>query len=161
NPFARGAAHYFRGHVRSDRGDWSAAIDDFREATRIAEQVDDRFRIYAVKVYEGRAHTMMGDPTQGRVILEECLATAEQIGTKLFLSRPNAFLAECFLALGEIESASLLAHEGLRLAEEASERHGSALALRALAETLMRQRPPDLSEAEEMLQKAIRIQQEN
>jgi predicted ATPase len=161
NPFARAAAHYFRGHVRSDRGEWSAAIDDFLEARRIAEHVGDRFRVYAVKVYEGRAHTMMGDATRGRVILEECIATAEQIGTKLFLSRPNAFLAECFLALGEVESASLVAHEGVRLAEEVGERHGSALARRALAETLMRRRPPDLAKAEEMLLAAIRIQQEN
>jgi predicted ATPase/class 3 adenylate cyclase len=161
NPFAQAAAHYFRGHVRSDRGEWSGAIDDFREARRLAEQVGDRFRVYAVKVYEGRAHTMIGDPTQGHIILEECIATAEQIGTKLFLSRPNAFLAECFLALGEVESAALVAHEGVRLAEESGERHGNALARRALAETLVRRHPPDLDKAEEMLVAAIRLQQEN
>ncbi len=30
NPFAQAAVHYFRGHVRSNRGEWAAAIDDFR-----------------------------------------------------------------------------------------------------------------------------------
>lgn len=161
NPFAQAAAHYFRGHVRSDRGEWATAIDDFVEGRRIAEEVGDRFRIYTIKVYEGRAHTKAGDPPRGRRILEECIAIAEQLGTTLFLSRPKAFLAECLLELGEIESARRLAQEAVHLAEESGERHGNALAQRALAETLFRQDSPDLAQAEETLLTAIGIQEEN
>jgi tetratricopeptide (TPR) repeat protein len=161
NPFALAAVHYFRGHVRSNRGEWATAIDDFEEGRRIAEEVGDRFRIYTLKVYEGRAHTMAGDAPRGRQILEECIAIAAQLGTTLFLSRPKAFLVECLLELGEIEAARGLAQKVVRLAEELGERHGNALARRALAEALFRQDPPDLAEAEKTLREAIKIQEEN
>jgi ATP/maltotriose-dependent transcriptional regulator MalT len=123
--------------------------------------VGDRFRVYALKVYEGRAFTKAGDPRRGRTVLEECIAIAEQLGTTLFLSRPKAFLAETLLALGEVESASQVAREGVRLAEESGERHGSALAHRALAEALFRQDPPDRIQAEATLLTAIGIQEAN
>jgi DNA-binding NtrC family response regulator/class 3 adenylate cyclase/tetratricopeptide (TPR) repeat protein len=161
NPFAQAATHYFRGHVRSDRGEWVTAIEDFVEGRGIAEKAGDRFRVYTVKVYEGRAHTKAGDPRRGRAILEECIAIASQLGTTLFLSRPKAFLAECLLELGEIDAASRVAEEAVRLAEESGERHGSALAYRALAEALFRGDPPDMEKAEETLLRAIGIQQEN
>lgn len=161
NSFARAAVRYFRGHVRSDRGDWADAREDFEEGRRIAEAVGDRFRVYTIKVYEGRAWSMPGDPGRGRVILEECIAIAEQIGTKLFLSRPKAFLAECLLTLGEGDRAAIVAEEGLRLAEETGERHGNALARRALAQVCLRGSPPDLQRAHEMIRAAIEIQREN
>src|SRR4029077_1961526 len=107
------AVRYFRGHVRSDRGDWASALEDFAEGRRIAEAVGDRFRVYTIKVYEGRARTMAGEPARAREILEECIGIAEQLGTKLFLSRPKAFLAECLLALGEGDLAAAAAEEGL------------------------------------------------
>jgi transcriptional regulator with AAA-type ATPase domain/class 3 adenylate cyclase/tetratricopeptide (TPR) repeat protein len=161
NPFALAAAHYFRGHVLSDRGLWAPALEDFAEGLRTAESVGDRFRVYTLKVYEGRAHTKAGDPQRGRAILEECIAIAAQLGTTLFLSRPKAFLAECLLDLGEVESASLAAQEAVRLAEESGERHGNALAHRALAEAMFRREAPDPERAEATLLKAIGIQEEN
>jgi transcriptional regulator with AAA-type ATPase domain/class 3 adenylate cyclase/tetratricopeptide (TPR) repeat protein len=161
NPSAQAATHYFRGHVRSDRGEWARALDDFWRGGRIAEEVGDRFRVYTLKVYEGRAHTKAGDPRRGRVILEECMAIAEQLGTTLFLSRPKAFMAECLLELGEIEAAGRLAEEAVHLAEESGERHGHALAYRALAEVLFRRDPPDLEKAEATVLKAIGVQEEN
>jgi transcriptional regulator with AAA-type ATPase domain/class 3 adenylate cyclase/tetratricopeptide (TPR) repeat protein len=161
NPFALAAAHYFRGAVRSDRGEWAAALEDFADGRRIAEEVGDRFRLYALKVYEGRALTKAGDPRRGRAVLEECIAIAEQLGTTLFLSRPKAFLAECLIVLGEVEAANRVAQEGVRLAEESGERHGNALAHRALAEALFRRDPPDVVQAEATFLKAIEIQEEN
>jgi tetratricopeptide (TPR) repeat protein len=161
NPFALAAAHYFRGAVRSDRGEWAAALEDFADGRRIAEEVGDRFRVYALKVYEGRALTKAGDPRRGRAVLEECIAIAEQLGTTLFLSRPKAFLAECLIVLGEVEAANRVAQEGVRLAEESGERHGNALAHRALAEALFRRDPPDVVQAEATFLKAIEMQEEN
>jgi tetratricopeptide (TPR) repeat protein len=161
NPFALAAAHYFRGAVRSDRGEWAAALEDFADGRRIADEVGDRFRVYALKVYEGRALTKAGDPRRGRETLEDCIAIAEQLGTTLFLSRPKAFLAECLIVLGEVESASRVAQEGVRLAEESGERHGNALAHRALGEALFRRDPPDVVQAEAALLKAVAIQEEN
>jgi class 3 adenylate cyclase/tetratricopeptide (TPR) repeat protein len=161
NPFARAAARYFRGHVRSNRGEWAGALEDFEEGRRIAETVGDRFRVYTIMVYEGRAWLMRGDPPRARLILEECIAIAEQIGTKLFLSRPKAFLAECLLTLGEGDRAEIIAEEGLRLAEETGERHGSALARRALAQACLRGNPSDPQRANEMIRAAIEIQREN
>jgi hypothetical protein len=87
------------------------------------------------------------------------MAIAKQLGTTLFLSRPKAFMAECLLDLGEVESASLLAQEAVHLAQESGERHGNALGHRALAEALFRR--DHFEQAESTLLTAIGIQEEN
>ena len=159
NPFAEAAALLYRGLVHDARGAWSEAIADFSSARSVAERAGDRFRAYLAEFCEGRARTTAGDAARGRVLLEESLARAQQIGTKFFLAGLKTALATCFIALGELDAVPALCREAIEIAEETGDRFFGALAHRALAEGLCAQSPPDLEGAERALMDAIRIQE--
>ena len=112
-------------------------------------------------MYEGRAHTLNGDPDGGRVFLEEDLALAKQIGTNFGLARLKSFLADCIFRLGEIDAALSLCQEAIGLAEESEDKFTIALAHRTLAEIFFRLEPSEPQKAERAILEAIRIQQES
>jgi predicted ATPase len=62
NPFAKANAYHLRGCIYDQRGEWNQAIKQYEEAMSIAEKAEDLFRLYLVKSYNGRAHTMIGNP---------------------------------------------------------------------------------------------------
>jgi tetratricopeptide (TPR) repeat protein len=160
NPFAEGAALLYRGLVNEARGAWAEAIRDFASARSVAERAGDRFRAYLAEFSEGQAHTMAGEPGRGRALLEESLARAQQIGTKFFLAGLKTALANCLVALGELDAVPALCREAIDIARETGDRFFGALAHRALAEGLCALSPPDLAGAERALEEAIRIQEE-
>ena len=121
NPFAEAAAYQYRANTHDQRGAWTLAITDFEEARRIAAGAGDLFRVYVVKFFEGRAHTMAGNAAQGHVLLAESIVLSTQLGTTFMLSLAKAFLAMCHLALGAREAVLPLCHEAIRLAEETGE----------------------------------------
>ena len=112
------------------------------------------------KLWEGWACTRAGEPGRGRILLEEGLALSAQIGTKMMHSYAKANLAAALVAMGELDAVLPLCQEALRLAEEAGDQFGKALAHRALAEALFCLDPADLQEAERAIVEAIRVQQE-
>ena len=136
------------------------AITDCEEARRSAERAGDLFRVYVIKFFEGRAHTMVGNAARGHILLEESVALSVQLGTTLFLGMVKAYLAECLLALGEYDAVSPLCHEAISLAEETGSKYAKALAHRTLAEALFALAPSDPLDAERAIVEAIRIQQE-
>jgi class 3 adenylate cyclase/tetratricopeptide (TPR) repeat protein len=160
NPFAEAAVLFFRGTTSGLRGEWGPAITDLEESRRIADRTGDLFRVYITKAWEGWARTGGGDPGRGRVLLEASLVLAGQIGTKLQLSCAKANLAACLLALGELEAVSGLCQEAIRLAEEAGDQLGKALAHRSLAEASLCLDPSDPQKAEHAVLEAIRLLQE-
>ena len=160
DPYAEAAAYQYRGITYEQHGDLPQAIRDFEAAGRLAAQMDDHFRAYIVKIYEGRAHTMAGDLAKGRLILNECMALAAQLGMIFLLGWGKAHLAECLVALGEYDAAQRLCAEAIELAEESGERISKALAHRALAETLSTTDPANPQQAEFHLLTAIELQQE-
>jgi predicted ATPase len=160
NPFAEAAAYYYRGVIRGYRGLWTQALTDYQEARRVAEGARDLVRVYLVQFYEGWAHTMAGDPSRGRVLLEESLALAAQIGIKFLLAWPKTFLATCLLALGELEAVLPLCHEAMRLARETHDTYVHALAYRTLAQALSCLVPVDSAQVEHAFAEAMRLQQE-
>jgi class 3 adenylate cyclase/tetratricopeptide (TPR) repeat protein len=158
NPLAEAAAYFYRGVLRDQRGEWGAAMADYESARRVAEPAGDLFRVYVVKFWESRTHTRAGDPSRGRRLVEEGFALAEQIGTKFVLAHGKASLAECLLALGEVEEACRVCEEAITLSEEGRDQFGGAIAHRIFAEALIRLRPPDSRWRHEILE-AMRIQQ--
>ena len=82
-------------------GAWPQALADYEAAQRLAAQAGDRFRSYIVQVWAGRAHTMAGNPSRGRTLLEESMTLAKQLGTTFAMSCLHAFYTACLLALGE------------------------------------------------------------
>jgi tetratricopeptide (TPR) repeat protein len=84
---------------------------------------------------------------------------AKQIGTKFVLAQGKASLAECLLALGELDEACRVCQEAITLSLEGGDRLGAALAHRALAESLIRLRPTD-SRWQREIREAIRLQRD-
>ena len=160
NPFAEAAAYQYRATIHNQRGAWMQAITDCEEARRSAERAGDLFRVYVIKFFEGRAHTMVGNAARGHILLEESVALSVQLGTTLFLGMVKAYLAECLLALGEYDAVPPLCHEAISLAEETGSKYAKALAHRTLAEALFALAPSDPLDAERAIVEAIRIQQE-
>jgi len=160
NPFAEAAARFTHGVTSVMRGEWSQAITDFEEARRVAHRAGDLFRVYLAELWQGWALTGAGSPGRGRVLLEEGLARAGQIGTKFQLSCGKATLAACLLALGELDAVPGLCQEAIPLAEETGDKFINALAHRVLAEALSRLEPSDPAGAGRAILEAIRILQE-
>jgi class 3 adenylate cyclase/tetratricopeptide (TPR) repeat protein len=160
NPFAKANAYHLRGCISDQRGEWNQAIQYYKESMRIAEKAEDLFRLYLVKSYNGRAHTMIKNPSHGRVLLEESLALAEQIGTKFWLAWQKTALAACLFSLGELETGSHLCQEAINLGEDTNDRYVIAFAKRTFAEILSCLEPSDFHKADQAILEAIRIQQE-
>jgi class 3 adenylate cyclase/tetratricopeptide (TPR) repeat protein len=160
NPFAEAAGLLYRGVVQVQRGEWSFAIADLDNAEELAERAGDRFRVYIIKFWSGRAHTWAGNARRGKTILEQSLAIAETLGTTLFLTMPKAFLAETLVALGEVEDVPRLCQEAIELAEKVGDQQGGSLARRGLAMALLHLKPLDRPRSESAMVEAIR-QQEN
>jgi class 3 adenylate cyclase/tetratricopeptide (TPR) repeat protein len=162
NPFAEAAAYQYRASMREQQGDLAGALADYAKAREIAEGVGDRFRVYIIKIVEGRAHGLAGDPARGRALLDEAFVFAEQIGTKFFLAWQKTCTAGCLLALGDHEGALSRCQEAIGLGGETGERFIRALAQRIRAETLMRldPSPENLGLAERALEEVIAVQRE-
>src|SRR5262249_52172319 len=150
----------YRGIVHNQQGVWTQALADFDAARRVAEGAGDHFRAYLASLYEGWTHSRAGEPVAGRVLLEQALTFAEQIGTTFFLALGKAWLAACHLALGELDTVPALCQEALRVAAETSDRFAQAVAHRALAEALARGTMPDRQQAEQVMGEAIRLWKE-
>jgi tetratricopeptide (TPR) repeat protein len=160
NPYAQAAAYYFRGAVLTQRGEWKPAIADYEDATRIAAMTGDVFRVYLVKFSEGWAYVNHGDLGRARVLLEESGALAVRLGTKFGLAWQKIYLANCLLALGEVDPARASCVEAIGLAEETGDDFIRALCHRCLGEIATRLEPSDPATAERAILEAIRIQQE-
>jgi class 3 adenylate cyclase/tetratricopeptide (TPR) repeat protein len=160
NPFAEAAALQYRGMVYDQQGAWPQAMADFGAARTVAEAAGDQFRVYIVNLIEGWAHSKAGDPAAGRGLVEEGLRFAEKIGTQFWLALGKAFLAACAVALGE-DTAPALCRDALLAAEKTSDRLAQAVAYRALAEALTRDRAAaDRARAEKAMAEAIRLYME-
>ena len=156
NPFAEAAALHYRG-ILDQQGAWTQALADYDAARRVAEGAGDHFRVYLVNLWEGWTYTRAGDPAAGRVLLEQALTFAEQIGTVFFVALGKTWLAVCHLALGELDTVPALCQEALRVAAETSDRFAQAVAHRALAEALTLGTAPDRQQAEQAMVEAIRL----
>ena len=156
NPFAEASLFLERAIVRGERGEWAPAFADFARAIELAEGVGDVFRVYVVKFFEGRFHTLAGDPGRGRAVIEESLAQSAHIGTRFALAWQKSFLAQALLALGE-PAATTLCEEAIRLADETDDRFPKAFAYRVLADACAGGPRPDTRTAEAHIREAIRI----
>jgi class 3 adenylate cyclase/tetratricopeptide (TPR) repeat protein len=160
NPFAEAAGYFYRGIIQDQRGEWTRAIDDFRNARGAAERVSDLFRLYLVTMWEGRAYTMLGDPERGRALLEESLAAAGKIGTKFGLAWLKSFLASSLAALELLPTARGKCEEAIGLAQAGGDRWIEAIARQTLGEIAMQQGSSELDLAQRQLEESLRLHDE-
>jgi tetratricopeptide (TPR) repeat protein len=135
-------------------------MKDYEKGIRIAEKAEDLFRLYLVKCWKGRALAMIGNPGQGRKLLEESLALAEKIGTKFWLAWQKTALAACLFKLGELEKGSKLCQEAIHLGEETNDKFVIAYANRTFAEIFSCLEPSNPQKVDKAILNAIQIQQE-
>jgi tetratricopeptide (TPR) repeat protein len=105
NPFATAAAYHYRGMLYDQYGAWPQALADYEAAQRLAAQAGDRFRSYIVQVWAGRAHTMAGNPSRGRTLLEESMTLAKQLGNTPELARTYVHYAHLLQGQGQTDQA--------------------------------------------------------
>jgi tetratricopeptide (TPR) repeat protein len=160
NPFTEANAHHLRGCICDQRGEWSEAIKYYEDAINIAKKAEDLFRLYLVKSWKGRAYAMAGNPGRGRVLIEESLALAEQIGTKFWLAWQKTALTACLFALEELDTVLSLCHEAIRLGEETNDKYVIAFANRTFSEILSCMESPNPERAHQAILEAIKIQKE-
>ena len=96
---------------------------------------------------------MAGSPSAGRVLNEEALAFADQIGTTFLLGYLKAYHARCLIELGELEEAEKLSREAL--GSPNVEAHSKAYALHSLACALNARHPEHVEPAELAIRDAI------
>ena len=157
DPFAEAAALQYRGNVHDQRGAWAEAIADFGAAREVAEAAGDHFRVYFSNLLEGWIRSKAGDPSAGRMMVEQGLRFAERIGTRFYFASGKAFLAACAVALGD-EIAQELCRNALLEAEKTSDRFALAIAYRAFAEALTQDRAaPDHMQAKKAIAESIRL----
>jgi class 3 adenylate cyclase/tetratricopeptide (TPR) repeat protein len=144
HPYAEAAGLHYRGIIHDQQGQWSAALADYAAAESVANRAGDAFRVYLVKLMEGRARAMAGDPATGRRALEESVALSESLGTTFLLGQAKSFLATCLLAQGDDpREAETLCGVAVGLARRAGDRFTEALALRTQAECMGMSRDPE------------------
>ncbi len=149
------------GVMHSHHSAWTQALADFDTARRVAEGMGDHFRVYVVNLYAGWASTRAGDPAAGRVLLEQALTVAEQIGTVFHVALGKAWLAACYLALGtapDRQQAEQAMGEAIRLFKELKFRPELARSYVCYARLFQQWRQQDT--AAYYLSEAIRMFQE-
>ena len=160
NPFVEAAVLFFRGCVRSARGEWAGAIRDLAECRRIAQPIGDLFRVFIASSFEARAELMAGNLAAARSLLEEALALLARLGTRFLAGRADAWFAECLLQMGEAEAAAPYARDAIRISEELDDPVSAAFGYRALSQALFHANPSDWRQAEDAMLTALQLQQE-
>jgi class 3 adenylate cyclase/tetratricopeptide (TPR) repeat protein len=161
SPFAIAAAYQQRGIIRDQQGEWAPALDDYQIARATAERVGDVFRVFVLKSWEGRARLMLGDVAGARALVEEGLAIAAKLGTRLILGWQKGFLAACVLGAGDHATAATLGEEAIQAASETGDRMPLALGKRALADAVALGEGADHPRAHTLMRDAVQLLEES
>jgi len=160
NPFSVAAAYQQRAIIHDQQGHWERALADYQVARAVAERVGDLFRVFVLKSWEGRARAMVGDLAAGRLLVEEGLELAANIGTRLIIGWQKTFLAGCILASGDHAAAAKVAEEAVAAAAETGDRMPLALAKRALADAVAHAQGESQGRADTLMREAIQLLEE-
>jgi non-specific serine/threonine protein kinase len=132
----RGLALYGAARLASWQGDFEAARSDIDEASRIAEDLDDR-RLRANVIHvRGLMAFLSGDDQGARPVLEESIAAHAALGWPEVTALTSvAFAGAAYCLAGEFDRAVAVTEEGIRTCEATGERwcRADILLVRALA----------------------------
>jgi tetratricopeptide (TPR) repeat protein len=155
------ACVFHLGIVQGWCGDRDDSLPNFERALAISTEVGDLFRVYVVHGFRGQAHLLASDFASAEEDLLQCMDVGSQIGTNFLLGGFRAYLAEVRLHTGNVATATELCREAVQIATETHQPWSLGIAWRVLANCLLAADPPDLQGAEEAIQKAIAIQEED
>lgn len=148
----------YRGQLKCWRGDWTG-FQDFQEGLEFAKSSGDLFRTYVIHGIRGLLYGLAGNYERAIEDLRRAVMLAERLGTQFFLGGYKSALSESLLYAGNVLDAIRLSQEALHIANESGQPWEQSFALRALAQTLLAQDPPDCRGAEDAISNAIAIQE--
>jgi tetratricopeptide (TPR) repeat protein len=136
-------------------GRYSEAAIHLQESLEIARELDDVHRISNVLQPLGMACLGTGDSTKARGYLSEALILAERIGNRRESIAACNALAQLERLEGHIETASVLYHDGLKIAREIEDHESIALLCLNLAMVMISRGDP--TGAQRTLKEAVVI----
>ena len=153
-----GSALFGTGQVLLWAGEVSDALDPLTRSLEIAEADGNLLRIYVVKAVNGQAYIANGKFEEGRSALGSAVELGGQLETRFLLAYFKALLAEDWPESEDDSAGRAAAEEALTLSNETNQPWARSIALRASAIGLARHRARHLSDAEQVIARAIAIQ---
>ena len=157
---AEAANYYYRAILYEQKGEWSKLVEDCRAGLLIARRIPDPFRVYVLTCILGYGLFRLGEAQHGIDTIQEGIKLAEQLGTTYLLAWAVSWLSDSYLAQREFDAALTWASRALSLVGQGNDFYGESLASRCYGEALCQKDPSRVAEAEEHIQRAMRLQEE-
>ncbi|MBH1937162.1 hypothetical protein I5Q34_23310 [Streptomyces sp. AV19] len=123
----------FRGKLKSVRGQWAAAAEDFASSREQHRAIGNAYGVLLQTHLLGRTALDMGEPGRAAGLLAEAHAMAREQGRERMTARTGFELGRALRAAGRAEEALPLAREALAKARERGSASDEARILRELA----------------------------
>ena len=93
------------GLVKHDRGEYESARTNLQKASTVADKIGHRFYLGLASMYLGRLETVFDNFPRAVDTLQESIQIFEELGAQDNLIDASCYLAECYLAWGDIENS--------------------------------------------------------
>ena len=133
------------------------ANDLIQSCSSLLEQYPMPLYSADLKFLQGLYQVQNGESEAGLANMSQSIETYQTIGTRYMLSMRFALQAESFLRSGQVEQASHLLQQAEDFIEESGERFYQAEMLRIKGETIFRQTPNRMDEAESCFSQALQV----
>ena len=117
------------GHVASDAGEWSDAIDRYAAASTLVREIDDRFGLAGVLGDLATVHLRSGSPEQALPLGIESRAIQREVGNREGEALALATQGYAELGLGNLDRAREALTESTAVAHQLGYLHGLVFSL--------------------------------
>ena len=107
-------AHFNLGQCALARGDVTMALACADAAFELAEAAEERTHMARIFMLRGDAHAVVGDRRAALAAYQECRARYEVLSNSPFVAIASAVIAECCLAMGDAQRATVEANRALQ-----------------------------------------------
>jgi len=126
HPMSEAYARYFCAHTSVDLGDWKQAGYYLTQMEELFERHPHTYWVHRAMILRGRLALEEGDPERALVLMEEGVATYQDLKNRLGGSEYWQWFAEAFLACGQIDRAKESLASGFAYVEKSDERYFEA-----------------------------------
>lgn len=143
------------GRVQARLGDYQGAVQQIEDGLRLAEQINDRFRVALCHEDLGRVHLSAGLHAQAKEEFLQAISGYGQSGRRREQARTQAFLAQADYMQGDMVAASKSYQDSLQVFQEFEDYTNEAAVCFGLGKLELEQRK--LEEAEKHLKRSIAL----
>jgi tetratricopeptide (TPR) repeat protein len=157
HPLSLVTAYFGIGYLLVRKGDLTEAMEILGPALEMTRAGHSLVWFPRIASLLGGLYSLAGRPQQGRPLLEEAIDRSESMHLVTGRSMMLVWLAESWMAVGDLARAWDVGQRALRLAREHKERGHEAWALYTLGRVASRRNPPGLDEAVRLVDEALRL----